>query len=332
VRTFGSTEQPQIENSFIGTEYAMVKEGIRMLPVMLQLYNVREELAGDFEGTLQRTAGLGYRYVELAGLHGRTPGEFKAGLDRAGLTAVSAHVPYRDMLADPERVIGSSIEIGCKYIAIPYLNDEDRSTGPNYEAVKRGIAKLGEAANKLGAVLLYHNHDFEFRPYKGKYALDDLYDSIPPSLLQTEIDTCWAKVGGVNPGGYILKYKGRAPVVHLKDFYIPGWVSTGTSAGVSAGMTAESKAENLYDLIGIATEGPPKAREGFEFRAIGYGQQDIPSILSACREAGTSWVVVEQDRPSPGKTPLECARESIEYLKSLNESLSIIEGTSGNPG
>jgi sugar phosphate isomerase/epimerase len=62
----------------------------------------------------------------------------------------------------------------------------------------------------------------------------------------------------------------------------------------------------------------PGATGGFEFRAVGYGIQDIPSILKAAGEAGASWVVVEQDLPTPGKTPLECARDSIEYLQGLS--------------
>lgn len=272
-----------------------------MLPIMLQLYNLRNELAVDFEGTLQKTASLGYRHVELAGLYGKSPGEFKAELLKAGLSAVSAHVPYRDMLAAPEKVMAGYIEIGCKYIVIPYLNEEDRCTSPNYDGVKREIAKLGELAKKQGAVLLYHNHEFEFQLYHGKYALDDLYDSIPASLLQTEIDTCWANIGGVNPSEYILKYRGRSPVVHLKDFYLPEGLSP----------------ENMYELIGLTRQAAPNAEGGFEFRAVGYGKQNIPSILKAAEEAGASWVVVEQDLPTPGKTPLECAKDSIDYLRGL---------------
>jgi sugar phosphate isomerase/epimerase len=266
---------------------------------MLQLYNVREELSRDFEGTLNQVAFLGYRYVELAGLYGKTPGEFRAALDRAGLQAVSAHVPYRDMLADPEKVIGGHIEIGCRFIVIPYLAEEDRSTGPNYEGVKRNIAKLGETVGKLGAEMLYHNHEFEFVDYHGKYALDDLYDSIPAALLQTEIDTCWARVGGVDPGEYILKYRGRAPVVHLKDF----------DSSQGGALTAN------YDLIGEAK----KARQAgaFPFRAVGYGVQDIPGIIAASEKAGAQWLVVEQDLPSPGKSPLECAKDSLAYLNNL---------------
>jgi sugar phosphate isomerase/epimerase len=268
---------------------------------MLQLYNVRDELAQDFDGTLAQVAGAGYRYVELAlaSSYGKTASQFKASLDKAGLTAVSAHVPYRDMTADPDKVIGFHIEIGCKFIVIPFLAPEDRSTGPNYEAVKKTIAKLGEITNTLGAVLLYHNHEFEFADYKGKYALDDLYDSVPAHLLQTEIDVCWAKVGGVDPAQYILKYKGRSPVVHLKDF------------DPSQGGTIKAE----YDLIGEAQ----KARQGgsFPFRAVGRGIQNIPAILKAADEAGAKWLVVEQDLPTPGKTPIECAKDSLQYLKKL---------------
>ncbi|MDR1176895.1 MAG: sugar phosphate isomerase/epimerase [Treponema sp.] len=272
-----------------------------MLPIGLQLYNVRDDMAKDLEGTLKKVAAIGYQYVEIAGLYGKKPEVFKAALDKAGLTAVSAHVPYRDMVADPEGIIGAHIALGCKYIAIPYLHDDDRSTGPNYEWVKKSIAILGEVVNSKKAILLYHNHDFEFKKYKGKFALDDLYDSLPKNLLQTEIDTCWANVGGVNPSEYVLKYSGRAPVVHLKDFYLPKGL----------------KGENMYELIGIAKEGGGKAKGGFEFRAVGDGVQDVPSILEASKKAGAKYVIVEQDRPTPGKTALECARSSFDYLKNL---------------
>lgn len=265
---------------------------------MLQLYNVREELTRDFEGTLKQVAETGYQYVELALAQsfGKSSQESAAALKKAGLTAISAHVPFRDMVKDPEGVIGFHLDMGCKFIVIPYLADEDRSTGPNYEAVKKEIIKLGEFVSKKGAILLYHNHEFEFADYKGKYALDDLYDSIPADLLKTEIDVCWAKVGGVDPAEYVLKYRGRSPVVHLKDFELP------QSGTVKA----------AYELIGEARKGG-----AFPFRAVGYGCQDIPGILKASEEAGAQWVVVEQDLPTPGKTPMECAKDSLDYLKGL---------------
>jgi len=276
-----------------------------MLPVMLQLYNVRDELKNDFDGTLKEVATAGYKYVELAlaKSFGKTSAQFKESLEKAGLTAVSAHVPYRDMIKDPENEIDFHIEIGCKYIVIPFLNADDRSSGANYEDVKKGIAKLGGIVNKKGAVLLYHNHEFEFEDYKGKYALDDLFESVPANLLQTQIDTCWAKIGGVDPAEYILKYSGRSPVVHLKDFG-----SNGNSDGKNV------KAE--YDLIGEAKKA--RAAGVFPFRAVGYGVQDIKGIIKAAEKAGAGWLVVEQDMPSPGKTPVECAKDSLDFLNKIN--------------
>jgi sugar phosphate isomerase/epimerase len=157
---------------------------------------------------------------------------------------------------------------------------------------------LGKIAGDLGMTLLYHNHDFEFTKINGEYALDILYTEVPADKLQTELDTCWVNVGGENPAKYIRKYKGRSPVVHLKDF-------------------AGQKGENMYALIGI-DDGEKKDTSGaFELRPVGKGVQDFPEILKASEEAGVKWVVVEQDEPSMGKTPLECANISIQYLKSL---------------
>ena len=122
-----------------------------------------------------------------------------------------------------------------------------------------------------------------------------LYREIP--ALQTELDTCWVNVGGENPAEYVRKYTGRAPVVHLKDFF-------------------GEKSDDMYELIGIENKAPQRP-SGFEFRPLGCGLQDFPSILAAAKDAGAKWVVVEQDKATMGKTPLESIEISINYLKSL---------------
>ena len=65
----------------------------------------------------------------------------------------------------------------------------------------------------------------------------------------------------------------------------------------------------------------PKKKEEekktFEFRPLGKGMQDMPAILAASEDAGAEWVIVEQDEPSMGKSPMECAQISMEYLKTL---------------
>ncbi|MBQ8763094.1 MAG: sugar phosphate isomerase/epimerase [Clostridia bacterium] len=272
------------------------------LPVAVQLYSVRDDMEKDFYGTIRKMKEFGYDGVEFAGLFGQNPEEIKAFCEEIGIVPISAHVPYYDMLENPEAVLADYKTIGCKYVVVPYLTEECRPGTDGFSATVEGIRKIGEAAKALGLQLLYHNHDFEFVKIGEEYALDVLYSSVPADLLQTEIDTCWVNVAGVNPSEYIEKYSGRSPVVHLKDFKRSG-----------------EKLGKLYDLIGIDDEGAEQEEEdSFSFMPVGYGVQDMPAILAACEEAGAEWVVVEQDNPAKGETPENSVRLSREYLKTLN--------------
>ncbi len=269
-----------------------------MLPIAIQLYSVRDEAAADLRGTLEAIKAMGYDGVEFAGLHGYAPADIKAMCAEIGLVPVSAHVPYYDMVADPKGVLSDYAEIGCEYVAIPYLTPECRPGTEGFAKVVENAAMLGQVSKELGMYLLYHNHDFEFEKIDGKYALEVLYDTVPADLLGTELDTCWVRVGGEEPAAYVRKFAGRAPVVHLKDY-------------------AGGKSEHMYELIGIESEEKAVEENPFEFRPVGSGVQDMPAILAAAEFAGAKWVVVEQDQPSMGLTPIECAKKSIEYLRGL---------------
>ena len=267
------------------------------LPVAVQVYSVRNDANMDLRGTLQKIKNMGYDGVEFAGLYGNAPADIKKMCAEIGLVPISAHVPYRDMVADPEGVLSQYATIGCKYVVVPYLVEEDRPGTPGFAAVIENVKMLGAVAKKLGMTLLYHNHDFEFLKLDGKYALEVLYDEVPADLLQTELDVCWVNVGGEEPAAYVRKYTGRAPVVHLKDFY-------------------GEKSDDMYELIGIEKKAPTRPGN-FEFRPVGSGLQNFPAILEAAKDAGAEWVVVEQDKPSMGLTPLQCIEKSREYLKTI---------------
>lgn len=266
-------------------------------PIAIQVYSVRDDASKNLYGTLKKIKALGYDGVEFAGLYNHTASEISEMCKDIGLTPISAHVPYKDMVADPEGVLSIYAAIGCKYVAVPYLNEDLRPGTDRFPEVIENVAKIGAVAKKLGLQLLYHNHDFEFMRLDGKYALEILYDSVPADLLKTELDLCWVNVGGENPADYLVKFTGRAPVVHYKDFY-------------------GEKSENMYELIGIDKKLPTRPAN-FEFRPVGSGKQNMPEILKATAKAGCEWVVVEQDQPSMGLTPMECAKKSIDYLKSI---------------
>lgn len=265
--------------------------------VAIQLYSVRDDMAQDFEGTLKKVKALGYQGVEFAGLFDHSGAEVKRLCDEVGLVPISAHVPYAELLKGDE-TFKTYAEAGCKYIVIPWINAEYLAGGEKNEEFNANVKKFGELAKKYGMKLGYHNHDFEFEKVDGKYKIDWLYEDVSGEYLLTEFDTCWVNVGGANPAEYIRKYADRTEIVHLKDF-------------------VGSKSENMYGLIGTDEEEKKEVVNTFELRPVGSGVQDFPAILAAAEEVGAGWVVVEQDLPSMGKTPMECAEMSINYLKTL---------------
>lgn len=276
---------------------------MKKFPVALQLYSVRDAMAEDFEGTLQKVAAMGYQGVEFAGLFGRSAEEVRDVCARYDLNPISAHVSYAEMMEDIEKAMTTYAAIGCQYIVIPHYNwnfGQESYQGESYEDFIAHVKELGAAAKEHGMVLLYHNHDFEFEKMEnGEYRLVNLYNDVPADLLQTQLDTCWVNVGGEDPARFIRRYDGRTPVVHLKDF-------------------AGQRSDKMYALIGV-DDGDQKTetQTAFELRPVGYGLQSFPEILEASTASGVQWVVVEQDSPSMGKTPLECAALSREYLKGL---------------
>ena len=273
----------------------------KKFPVALQLYSLRQSAEKDLAATLALVRSMGYDALELAGLYGRTAEEMRDAVHAAGLVAISAHVPYVELAADMAGTVQKYKTIGCKYIAIPYLNAEHRPGSSGYADVLENFRALGKICNDSGITLLYHNHDFEFMPLAdGRLALDALYEEIPAELLQTEIDTCWVKVAGHDPAEYIRKYAGRSPLVHLKDFHLQGALDY-----------------TPYELIGIRNSGAKTFDDIFSFRPLGQGMQDIPAILDASAYAEAQWVVVELDAPSPNATPEDDVRNSIDYLRSI---------------
>lgn len=249
----------------------------------------------DFAGTLRKVKEMGYDGVEFAGLYGHSASEVRSLCAEIGLTPISAHVPYQDMAADPD-VLKDYREIGCQYVVIPYLPEDYRPGKPGFLEVIQNAPILGEKAKSLGMKLCYHNHDFEFVKLDGRYALDVLYETVPADTLLTQLDVCWVSVGGEDPAAYIRKYALRSEIIHFKDY-------------------VGQKTQNMYGLIGQKNGAEQADTRKFEFRPVGLGKVNFDRVIDAVRESHVKWIIVEQDLPSMEKTPLECVKISVDYLK-----------------
>ena len=269
-----------------------------------QMYSAREEAAADLKGVLKKLAAMGYDGVEFAGFYGHTAEEVKAMLDETGLKAISGHQAIPETIEDMFAKIAYYKTIGCEYLAVPFLDEAHRPGSEGFAATIRNIYTFGRLCKEAGIQLLYHNHDFEFIKLSGMYGLDFLYAATPCDVLKTELDCCWVKYAGEDPAAYIRKYTGRAPIIHLKDY-----VGRKTEKSPYALISADGSGKD------DGTAANP-ADVAFEFRPVGYGCQDVPSLIEAGLEAGAGWFIVEQDQWY-NRPALEAAKMSRDYLKSI---------------
>ncbi len=275
----------------------------KKLPVGIQVYGLRDLLENtpeNFKSVITKVKEMGYDGVELAGLYGLKPEFVKKTLDEVGLTPISAHVAFQEMMDDIDKVIADYSVIGVKYLVMPYMAEEYRPANPaGFKEFLPLLNEVGEKIHKAGMTFLYHNHDFEFvKLENGKWGYDEMFDAIPAENLQSELDTCWCDVATGEAPEFIKKYTDRIPVVHLKDYIKKGEV------------------KNMYKLIGIDEEESDGDTGYFGFRPVGFGQMIWEPVLAAAMDANAQWVIVEQDEHYELE-PLECARRSREYLRIL---------------
>lgn len=270
---------------------------MKKVPVAYQLYSAKHEMKRDMLQTLRQVKDLGFEGVEFAGFFGHSAKDMKQILAKIGLLPVSSHVALNLIQGDPQQIIQYHLDLGCLYIAVPWLAEEDRPGSVGFAKSLQALYTFGAQCRQAGIQLLYHNHDFEFQKVSGIYGLDFIYQAIPAYLLQSEIDTCWVKYAGVNPVTYLVSYKGRAPLVHIKDF------------------VAENNDRTPYALINQA-EPVPADYTGFSYRPFGHGSQDAPALVQAAIDADAQWLILEQDDPY-GESPLVDAKLSMETFRRL---------------
>ena len=246
--------------------------------IAVQLYTVRTLLQDPSRigQVLGRLHEIGYRAVEIAGVGPNTIARFGEELKRSGLLACAAHVSLDRVRGDLDGVVGECRDWGCQYVVVPGLPDEYR-TPQGYGRFATESAVIAERLHASGLHLVYHNHAYELERYGEYTGLDLIFATNPASALQAELDTYWLQYGGANPAGWIRRFAHRVPLVHLKDMSID--------------------------------RGRPVDAE------VGAGNLDWPDILSACREAETRWLVVEQD--APRRDPLESVAISYTNLTRL---------------
>ncbi|MDP5126069.1 MAG: sugar phosphate isomerase/epimerase [Algoriphagus sp.] len=235
----------------------------------LALYTLRDSMAINPKATLKVVADAGYAYVESADyaegkFYGMTPAEFKSTLDSLGLTAISAHMGMVT-LENADQLIADVKAAGITYFVIPVPPMGMFTFDPATQMLgKNGTADelvsimnaIGEKCHQAGLKLLYHNHDFEFKPLADGTVIEEvLLEKCNPEWVNFQMDLYWVTKAEANALTYFEKYPGRFKAWHVKD------------------MDQEGK-----------------------FAPVGTGTIDFKSILAQKEKSGMEFYLVEQDQ------------------------------------
>jgi sugar phosphate isomerase/epimerase len=269
------------------------------LPPGVQLWVVKDELAGDFTGTLRALKRIGYARVEAAGFFGRTAADFRSAIGDAGLECVSCHYGLGELMQDADAKLAFAKEVGVAYCVAsspapsrpmpqgkPWVAGMAEAMSlADWQSNAEAMNRIGAKAKAMGLRFGYHNHAAEFLLYDGKVAYTELLRITDPELVAMELDLGWVAAAGVDPAA-ILRHAGRRiQLLHVKDI-----------------ATRQRQEGRIADDL---TTVP-----------IGKGSIDWKTVFAAAKQAPIQSWFVEQEPPF-AQPPLEGIAQSLAYLKSI---------------
>lgn len=177
-----------------------------------QLYSARNFPLADVLAMVSR---LGYRQVEGYGSLYTDPAALRAQLDANDLTMPTAHIGLGD-LEQTDKTLKLAETLGIKVVVCPWLAPEQRPTSADgWRAFGEKLQKIGKPYQDAGLGFGYHNHDFEFVRYDGRFGMDYLLEAAP--AVNVEADIAWIVRGGADPAPWLAANGERIVAVHVKD-------------------------------------------------------------------------------------------------------------------
>jgi sugar phosphate isomerase/epimerase len=193
------------------------------IPVGLELYSVRDELAKDLMATVTAVAKMGYEVVEFyAPYLAWTPAyakEVRKHLDDLGIRCLSTHNESTALAGDRLKMtIELNQILGSRFIIMASAGNIVGVDG--WKAVADRLTSATETLKPLGLRTGFHNHKMEWAPIEGKRPLEVIAANTPKDVvLQLDVGTCLE--AGADPVAWIKANPGRIRSLHCKD-WAPG--------------------------------------------------------------------------------------------------------------
>ncbi len=215
-RSFLGVAAGSVLSATLGGKLFGMPSSRRIEQIGVQLYTIRDAVTKDLDGSLARVAAIGYKEVELAGYRSHTVADFKASLDRHGLSAPSTHIAMERIRDELPKVLDEAHTLGHSFVVCPNIANEKAGLD-GYRDAADVLNYAGEIARRSGIKIGYHNHGTELAPIGGVRPYDVMLERTEPALVIMEMDIFWLVTGGGDPLAYFNKYPGRFRMVHVKD-------------------------------------------------------------------------------------------------------------------
>lgn len=196
----------------------------KKIPIGIELYAVRGELAKDIPATLATVKKIGYEVVEFYAPYFQwsipRAKEIRTVLDDLGLRCYSTHNHLPFLTGDS---LGKTIELNqILGTRAAILSIAPRTTG--IEGWKKFCGDVSAVVEQLlphGLTTGFHNHASEWAKLEGETRIMDFIAANTPKdfILQFDVGTCIE--AGADPIAWINANPGRIKSVHLKD-WAPG--------------------------------------------------------------------------------------------------------------
>jgi sugar phosphate isomerase/epimerase len=190
------------------------------IPIGLELFSVRDELAKDPQGTVRTVAKMGYQVVEFYAPYfnwtAAQAKDMRKLMDDLGIRCNSTHNNQPSFTAEglPKAMELNKI-LGSKYIVMA-----SAGSVKDLDGWKKVADQLTDASAKLkpsGLGTGYHNHQLEFKALEGKRPMEILAAGTPKEvMLQLDVGTCIE--AGSDPVAWIKANRGRIRSIHCKDW------------------------------------------------------------------------------------------------------------------
>ena len=198
------------------------------LPIGCQTWPVRQMVAEDFPGTIQKLARIGFQTIELcspvgfadsgfAGLASYKGAELRKILSDAGVSCVSSHFSIQELRDNQGSRIAWAKDVGLKQMIVPSLDGPKKPTMDDVKRAADEYNKMGETAAKGGIQQGLHNEEFELSTVDGKRTYDLLLELLDAKLVKFQFQVSTIS-SGYDAAAYFTKYPGRFMSMHVQ-----GW-------------------------------------------------------------------------------------------------------------